>query len=161
MGDLLQGGALTALRAPGAACFTTVLPVGWGEPLKGCGDRAAPQAKVRGAAAWGCQGPRAGGAARWPQLPGLPERANFSPCTNGKSGSSPRCSCSWPRCSRRAFGCCRWPSAVWSPGAFPWSSRERSEEHTSELQSHSDLVCRLLLVKKKTKDSHAMTGSRV
>src|SRR5437588_8160968 len=28
--------------------------------------------------------------------------------------------------------------------------RIRSEEHTSELQSHSDLVCRLLLEKKKT-----------
>src|SRR5260221_4345877 len=28
--------------------------------------------------------------------------------------------------------------------------RGRSEEHTSELQSHSDLVCRLLLEKKKT-----------
>src|SRR5438034_7208975 len=28
---------------------------------------------------------------------------------------------------------------------------ERSEEHTSELQSHSDLVCRLLLEKKKRK----------
>src|SRR5438034_8730292 len=27
--------------------------------------------------------------------------------------------------------------------------RLRSEEHTSELQSHSDLVCRLLLEKKK------------
>src|SRR5438034_5754690 len=27
----------------------------------------------------------------------------------------------------------------------------RSEEHTSELQSHSDLVCRLLLEKKKEK----------
>src|SRR5260221_3594490 len=27
---------------------------------------------------------------------------------------------------------------------------ERSEEHTSELQSHSDLVCRLLLETKKT-----------
>src|SRR5260221_5255657 len=27
----------------------------------------------------------------------------------------------------------------------------RSEEHTSELQSHSDLVCRLLLEKKKDK----------
>src|SRR5438034_8384757 len=27
----------------------------------------------------------------------------------------------------------------------------RSEEHTSELQSHSDLVCRLLLEKKKRK----------
>src|SRR5260221_10662735 len=29
------------------------------------------------------------------------------------------------------------------------SSMKRSEEHTSELQSHSDLVCRLLLEKKK------------
>src|SRR5438034_2113803 len=27
--------------------------------------------------------------------------------------------------------------------------KRRSEEHTSELQSHSDLVCRLLLEKKK------------
>src|SRR5438034_7061999 len=31
---------------------------------------------------------------------------------------------------------------------FPAGNR-RSEEHTSELQSHSDLVCRLLLEKKK------------
>src|SRR5438034_3876718 len=31
------------------------------------------------------------------------------------------------------------------------SARARSEEHTSELQSHSDLVCRLLLEKKKKK----------
>src|SRR5438132_4103429 len=32
---------------------------------------------------------------------------------------------------------------------------DRSEEHTSELQSHSDLVCRLLLEKKKqTKTTH-------
>src|SRR5438034_11792656 len=30
--------------------------------------------------------------------------------------------------------------------------RWRSEEHTSELQSHSDLVCRLLLEKKKKQD---------
>src|SRR5438132_9126705 len=30
-------------------------------------------------------------------------------------------------------------------------SKSRSEEHTSELQSHSDLVCRLLLEKKKKK----------
>src|SRR5260221_8908423 len=28
-------------------------------------------------------------------------------------------------------------------------AQQRSEEHTSELQSHSDLVCRLLLEKKK------------
>src|SRR5688572_31643032 len=31
--------------------------------------------------------------------------------------------------------------------------RGRSEEHTSELQSQSNLVCRLLLEKKKTKNS--------
>src|SRR5438034_5793134 len=30
-----------------------------------------------------------------------------------------------------------------------WFCHSRSEEHTSELQSHSDLVCRLLLEKKK------------
>src|SRR2546428_6099938 len=35
------------------------------------------------------------------------------------------------------------------------SSRSRSEEHTSELQSRSELVCRLLLEKKKTQDGHA------
>src|SRR5437773_12424650 len=33
------------------------------------------------------------------------------------------------------------------PGRRWWHSR--SEEHTSELQSHHDLVCRLLLEKKK------------
>src|SRR5437588_2685140 len=33
----------------------------------------------------------------------------------------------------------------------------RSEEHTSELQSHSDLVCRLLLEKKKS-DVTTATG---
>src|SRR5260221_10153480 len=39
-----------------------------------------------------------------------------------------------------------------SARAFPTGTpRTRSEEHTSELQSHSDLVCRLLLEKKKKK----------
>src|SRR5260370_31826952 len=33
--------------------------------------------------------------------------------------------------------------------------RQRSEEHTSELQSHLNLVCRLLLEKKKRKLIHA------
>src|SRR5260221_6009945 len=35
------------------------------------------------------------------------------------------------------------------PGHPDQIRRSRSEEHTSELQSHSDLVCRLLLEKKK------------
>src|SRR5260370_26728395 len=39
----------------------------------------------------------------------------------------------------------RWPRRVSLPGRAA-----RSEEHTSELQSHLNLVCRLLLEKKKT-----------
>src|SRR5437588_8757175 len=35
-------------------------------------------------------------------------------------------------------------------GMLTASGGRRSEEHTSELQSHSDLVCRLLLEKKKS-----------
>src|SRR5438034_7951121 len=41
-------------------------------------------------------------------------------------------------------------SATWRPRSAPLRILLRSEEHTSELQSHSDLVCRLLLEKKKT-----------
>src|SRR5438034_8626839 len=41
--------------------------------------------------------------------------------------------------------------APFSAIAVPRLRRGRSEEHTSELQSHSDLVCRLLLEKKKRK----------
>src|SRR5260370_29340044 len=35
------------------------------------------------------------------------------------------------------------------PRAFQGEDQHRSEEHTSELQSHLNLVCRLLLEKKK------------
>src|SRR5215211_8388806 len=37
----------------------------------------------------------------------------------------------------------------------------RSEEHTSELQSHSDLVCRLLLEKKKKLQFSVTTLARI
>src|SRR2546421_6981479 len=49
------------------------------------------------------------------------------------------------------------PAAARRPGRSKWGARAaaaiRSEEHTSELQSRSDLVCRLLLEKKK--DTHS------
>src|SRR5438132_1758461 len=51
--------------------------------------------------------------------------------SGSRANSSPRSSC----IARR------WRSRPTTP--------RRSEEHTSELQSHSDLVCRLLLEKKK------------
>src|SRR5579859_8262384 len=54
------------------------------------------------------------------------------------------------RCTRRGdsskFPPCRCPA--------------RSEEHTSELQSQSNLVCRLLLEKKKKKHSNLLTNKK-
>src|SRR2546430_13397156 len=47
------------------------------------------------------------------------------------------------------------------PFRAPWVdvkySRTRSEEHTSELQSQSNLVCRLLLEKKKNNNIHIVS----
>src|SRR2546421_6163431 len=43
----------------------------------------------------------------------------------------------------------RFDAASIGPAGSGWSASRRSEEHTSELQSRSDLVCRLLLEKKK------------
>src|SRR5260370_6964608 len=43
-----------------------------------------------------------------------------------------------------------------APGS-PTSTCVRSEEHTSELQSHLNLVCRLLLEKKKTVNNYVAT----
>src|SRR5438034_7173038 len=69
----------------------------------------------------------------------------------------------WMTCNPRSISSSK-PQLVTSPSpaaigtgeraqssAYPFKSRpgKRSEEHTSELQSHSDLVCRLLLEKKK------------
>src|SRR5436190_5474859 len=47
----------------------------------------------------------------------------------------------WSRMQVELLNTRRWKTSV----------EQRSEEHTSELQSHSDLVCRLLLEKKKKK----------
>src|SRR5436190_3361836 len=44
------------------------------------------------------------------------------------------------------------------PKSTSASPPPRSEEHTSELQSHSDLVCRLLLEKKKKMTYHNKTS---
>src|SRR2546426_6116114 len=41
-------------------------------------------------------------------------------------------------------------SACFTPPTSPTGWKKRSEEHTSELQSPCNLVCRLLLEKKKT-----------
>src|SRR2546427_7624420 len=50
----------------------------------------------------------------------------------------------------------RLPNGVLSHGGV---EDERSEEHTSELQSQSNLVCRLLLEKKKKKSSYISSNT--
>src|SRR5260221_5506441 len=56
---------------------------------------------------------------------------------------------------KKAYQCCHKTYHLWqnllelTPKGGTEFQKIRSEEHTSELQSHSDLVCRLLLEKKK------------
>src|SRR2546422_2873322 len=65
----------------------------------------------------------------------------------------------WSKRWDRVLDSARAPFYRWFPGAtvntcenaLDWHV-ERSEEHTSELQSRLHLVCRLLLEKKKTSD---------
>src|SRR5256885_8999586 len=52
----------------------------------------------------------------------------------------------------------RLPACAWSGRARPLSGR--SEEHTSELQSPCNLVCRLLLEKKKKTTSNYTSYAR-
>src|SRR3712207_8122279 len=58
-----------------------------------------------------------------------------------------------PSRSRSSQRSCRlsWKQATARAGSSSSCAIERSEEHTSELQSRQYLVCRLLLEKKKTK----------
>src|SRR5260370_17999828 len=49
----------------------------------------------------------------------------------------------------------RRPFLISSSNRLPSRKRKRSEEHTSELQSHLNLVCRLLLEKKKKIRHHS------
>src|SRR5438874_6951675 len=71
-------------------------------------------------------------------------RSTFNPLVESGRHERPRCEVPSRICDRGRRTCNARPGDV------------RSEEHTSELQSRRDLVCRLLLEKKKkkTKTSH-------
>src|SRR2546421_9298024 len=82
-----------------------------------------------------------------------PPRPTLFPYTTLFRSRASRRACLWPRPARTRTGPAAWcPALLRAPagsaGAAPGAPR--SEEHTSELQSRSDLVCRLLLEKKKT-----------
>src|SRR5437867_6563459 len=65
--------------------------------------------------------------------------------------STPR---NWCRCDRRRINSAKPPRLGMDP-----AGSGRSEEHTSELQSPYDLVCRLLLEKKKNNHNKVSTTS--
>src|SRR2546430_10586628 len=79
-----------------------------------------------------------------------PPRSTLFPYTT-LFRSAPLGRCRRPTAPLRAApgGCPRSCSAAWSRPRTPSRKMVRSEEHTSELQSQSNLVCRLLLEKKK------------
>src|SRR2546430_9066414 len=57
------------------------------------------------------------------------------------------------------FGVLQWRGIRWGSGAQLLTAGLRSEEHTSELQSQSNLVCRLLLEKKKNAKTPEESGA--
>src|SRR5438270_1802082 len=72
--------------------------------------------------------------------------------------SDSKCRRASPNSNQFPYGCsaASWVAVktcwrIWLSGGIPSLNqiRQRSEEHTSELQSQSNLVCRLLLEKKK------------
>src|SRR2546430_13448535 len=75
-----------------------------------------------------------------------PPRSTLFPYTTlfrSRAGSAPRRRARQPRSTPCRGG----------PGRGGRDALSRSEEHTSELQSQSNLVCRLLLEKKKKKNN--------
>src|SRR2546427_8402571 len=70
----------------------------------------------------------------------LPAASRVTAATPFESERVLRCESAWPSRSPPH-------NTIWFP-----TGRPRSEEHTSELQSQSNLVCRLLLEKKKKKN---------
>src|SRR5438874_8263251 len=84
-----------------------------------------------------------------------PPRSTLFPYTTLFRSSAGQAVAEYPGCPGRARGAAagwalaesreRWVAARSAPAG------SRSEEHTSELQSRRDLVCRLLLEKKKVR----------
>src|SRR5260221_1801791 len=73
--------------------------------------------------------------------------------------SAPRWSAATARSKKESLPMNRTISRIERPVPEPgFLGKGRSEEHTSELQSHSDLVCRLLLEKKKHLRSMTLYG---
>src|SRR5207247_9488064 len=91
-------------------------------------------------------------------LPPPPLRPLLLPYTTLFRSTSSFCAptiATWASCSAITRSSTSRRSRSWKRRCGPrlFQLRDRSEEHTSELQSRVDLVCRLLLEKKKNNNS--------
>src|SRR5206468_11117284 len=85
-----------------------------------------------------------------------PPRSTLFPYTTLFRSSSSSATVTAPAPWRSAFSrstSSAWPTAPADATPATGRGADRSEEHTSELQSRSDLVCRLLLEKKKNRQN--------
>src|SRR5260221_6919792 len=100
----------------------------------------------------GSKSTAAGVGCHWPVDVEVVTSLTCCPCwASDCQHTSTESSSAWPGFSLK------YPAGPWpGPGIVPFPCR--SEEHTSELQSHSDLVCRLLLEKKKKKITSIITN---
>src|SRR3712207_8741771 len=93
-----------------------------------------------------------------------PPRSTLFPYTTlfrsvGRRRASARSPPPATTCCCPLLGLSRRPTPRWPPSSQTRSCGERSEEHTSELQSRQYLVCRLLLEKKKKKKQHQISAN--
>src|SRR5207247_2916375 len=72
-----------------------------------------------------------------------------SACSSPSTAAGTGCPCAASRSPRSRSMICKSIRAIGTSWRGRTGARFRSEEHTSELQSRVDLVCRLLLEKKK------------
>src|SRR2546430_10193092 len=83
-----------------------------------------------------------------------PPRSTLFPYTTLFRSCCRRSSTGWPSWAKREG------AGHSAPGCSSSAPASRSEEHTSELQSQSNLVCRLLLEKKNTNTNYHIPCKR-
>src|SRR5215211_9469795 len=123
------------------------------EPGRGCWSLPATRRPSAPRSGRGSATPSSAGACGGP--PGSGARR----CAGGRPPLPTSPAFSLERCDE--CGGRRGQSRVAPPARARRRGGSRSEEHTSELQSHSDLVCRLLLEKKKTNNGRPIINKSI
>src|SRR5260370_11490450 len=101
---------------------------------------------------------------RSPLPRGMPATTRAAKRAHGASSTELESLAHWEQgadCARAGVPALRIGSFVFFLHATPYAPIPRSEEHTSELQSHLNLVCRLLLEKKNNPPARVPTARQL